>query len=124
MSKWYRAGTISVTLGSATVMGTATYWASAVDKPEPGDIFTDNQAMYEVDSITDDNTLVLDRPYEGATANSIAYGIIKIISQNGMTRISGQVSGVLEKLGERITVSTSAPAAEQGNDGDIWAVVV
>lgn len=123
MSKWYRTGTVNVTNNSPAIVGVVTYWATAADKPEAGDIFTDNSAMYEIDSIGSDGALVLDRPYEGATTSGMTYAIIKVISQNGMTRISGQVSDVLTKLGERVTVSTSAPSAPQGNDGDIWIVV-
>jgi len=124
MSKWYRTGTVNVTQGNASIIGVYTYWATAVDKPEIGDIFTDNMNMYEIIDITDDYNLVLDRPYEGVTAATMFYAIIKVISQNGMTRIAGQVSDVLSKLGDRITVSTAAPASDQGNDGDIWIVVV
>lgn len=124
MSKWYRTGTINVVNNSPAISGVVTYWATAADKPEVGDIFTDNSAMYEITAIADDTGLTLDRPYEGITANGIDYAIIKVISQNGMTRVAGQVSDVLTQLGEKITVSTSAPAAEQGKDGDIWVVVV
>ena len=124
MSKWYRTGKVNVVNGSDTVSGVAAYWATAADKPEAGDIFTDNEKMYEILTINSDSELLLDRPYEGDTGNNVSYAIIKVISQNGMTRVAGQVSEVLSKLGDRITVSTTAPASDQGNDGDIWIVVV
>tara|TARA_B110000902_G_scaffold258730_1_gene328927 strand:+ start:380 stop:754 length:375 start_codon:yes stop_codon:yes gene_type:complete len=123
MSKWYRTGTVTVTSGSDQVTGVATYWDSAADKPVPGDIFTDNSGLYEVNSIESDGALTLDRDFEGFTQVNQPYAIIKVISQNGMTRVAGQVSDVLAELGDKITVSTSAPASSQGKDGDIWVVV-
>jgi hypothetical protein len=123
MSKWYRTGTVTVTNGSDQVTGVATYWDSAADKPAAGDIFTDNSGLYEVSSIESDGALTLDRAFEGFTQVNQPYAIIKVISQNGMTRVAGQVSDVLAELGDKITVSTSAPASSQGKDGDIWVVV-
>jgi len=123
MSKWYRTGTVTITSGSDQVTGVATYWSTAADKPASGDVFTDNSGLYEVKSITSDGVLTLDRAFEGVTQVGQPYAIIKVISQNGMTRVAGQVSDVLAELGDKITVSTSAPASGQGKDGDIWVVV-
>ena len=123
MSKWYRTGTATLTNGSDQVTGVATYWDSAADKPASGDVFTDNSGLYEIISIESDGALTLDRQFDGLTGTGSPYAIIKVISQNGMTRVAGQVSDVLAELGDKITVSTSAPAASQGKDGDIWLVV-
>ena len=123
MSKWYRTGQVTIVSESDMVTGVATYWDSAADKPAAGDVFTDNSGLYEVKSIESDDKLTLDRPYEGLTKIGQPYAIIKVISQNGMTRVAGQVSDVLAELGDKITVSTSAPASSQGKDGDIWVVV-
>ena len=122
MSKWYRTGTATVTNGSATVAGVATYWLTAVNRPMAGDMFTDNQSVYEVDSVGSDGQLTLDRPYEGANASGLSYGIMLSASAATNTRIASQVSEVLELLGSRVTVSTTAPSAGQGKDGDIWIV--
>ena len=124
MSKWYRTGTVDVTNASAIVTGNTTYWQSAVDKPESGDIFLMGNEVYEIVSIEGDGSLTLDAPYTGSTLAAQPYRIIKLVSQNGMTRVAGQVSEVLNTLGERVTVSSAAPSSEQGNNGDIWIVVV
>lgn len=124
MSKWFRAGSVSVTQGSKIVTGTLTYWLTAANKPLAGDVFTDNNKIYEVVSIGSDTSLTLDREYEGDTNSELSYGIILSTSGTTNTRIAGQVATVLENLGDKITVSTTAPSPSQGKDGDIWIVAV
>ena len=124
MSNWYRTGTANVTNGSAAIVGTGTYWASAANKPEIGDIFTDNAKIYEIIGVADDDNLTLDRTYEGSNDAALAYAIILTASGTTNTRLTSQVTGVLDKLGDRVTVSTTAPSAGQGRDGDVWIVAV
>ena len=51
MSTWYKAGTVTITNGSANVVGVDTLWASQVSV---GDVFTiDGTKLYEIASITD-----------------------------------------------------------------------
>ena len=123
-SLWYRAGTVTLTNNSSTVTGAATYWSTAANKPETGDIFTNNVGIYEVIDIASDGTLTLDRPYEGSTQSGASYAIIRNTSATTNTRLAAQISSTLDKVGDRITVSTTAPSAGQGRDGDIWIVVV
>lgn len=123
MSVWYRNGTVSTTNGSSTVTGVTTYWATAANKPAVGDIFTgDDSKIYEIIEITDDNTIVLDRAFT-TTSSGASYAIIRNTSATTNTRLAAQVSATLDKLGNKITVSTTAPSAAQGLDGDIWIVV-
>jgi len=122
MTKWYRTGTVNLTNASATVTGAGCYWKDAANRPEAGDIFTDNNKIYEIASITDNDTLILDRLYEGVTALSVPYAIIRNTSATTNTRIAAQVTQTLEDLGDRVTVSTTAPSVGQGKDGDIWIV--
>lgn len=122
-SYWYRAGLAAVENGNTVVTGTTTYWDSAPNKPMAGDIFTvDMQTLYEIVSVDSDSQITLDRVYEGSTA-SVEYAIIRNSSATNNTRIAAQVSEVLQELGDKITVSTTAPSPGQGNDGDIWIVV-
>lgn len=123
MSKWYRTGTVSLTNGSDVVAGTGTYWATAANRPEAGDIFTDNAKIYEIISIDSDGSLTLDRPYEGTTATGVSYAIIRNTSATVNTRIAAQITDTLDLLGNRVTVTTTAPSAGEGKDGDIWIVV-
>ena len=71
---WYRTGTVSVTNGSKNVVGTGTAWSVMISV---GDVFTlDNSILYEIQTITDDLHIVLDRNYEGTTATDQTYTII------------------------------------------------
>jgi hypothetical protein len=89
-----------------------------------GDIFTqDNQTIYEIVSISGDGSLVLDRNFAATTVSGGTYSIIRNSSATVNTRIASQVSETLDLLGSRVTVSTTAPSASQGKNGDIWIVV-
>ena len=121
MSNWYRLGTIT-TDGSAVVTGSSTFWNSTANKPMAGDIFTaDNINLYEILSVDSDGQLTLDRNHS-TVVSSASYAIIRNTSATVNTRIAAQVSETLTALGSRITVSTTAPAGQQGNEGDIWIV--
>ena len=74
MSTWYKTGAVSVTNGSKNVVGTGTAWSVMISV---GDVFTlDNSILYEIQTITDDLHIVLDRNYEGSTATEQTYTII------------------------------------------------
>ena len=122
MSKWYRTGVVTLTKGSDKVMGVGTYWATAANKPAEGDMFVLDNRVYEVMEVVNDSTIVIDKLYNLATKASVAYGIMRSVSATTNTRLAAQVSDTLEKLGNRVTTSTTAPSAGQGKDGDIWIV--
>lgn len=66
-------GTVAVTNGSATVEGTTTDFVN--DGIVPGVMieFDGDGIFYEVSSVTDADTLVLTRVYEGTTASGLSY---------------------------------------------------
>lgn len=70
----YKTGTISVTNGSATVTGTDTDWSGS-DKFEAGSYILINEVPYEISSITDDDTIILTKEYQGSTASALEYRI-------------------------------------------------
>ena len=72
----YRTGTVSVTNGSAAVVGTGTLWAAEV---EPGDLFIipDDGVVYEVASVTDNTHLSLSANFAGTTAAAAVYAIAR-----------------------------------------------
>lgn len=122
MSKWYRTGVVNLTKDSDIVEGIGTYWASAANKPTEGDMFVLDTRVYEVMKVIDDSTIRIDKPYNLTTKTNVLYGIMRSVSATTNTRLAAQVSDTLEKLGNRVTVSTTAPSAGQGKDGDIWIV--
>ncbi|MBQ7154864.1 MAG: hypothetical protein IJR85_04845 [Synergistaceae bacterium] len=75
-TRWYRVGAAALTQNSKTVLGTDTYWLTA--GLNPGDLFTtDGAQFYEIDSITDNSTLVLKTAYAGSTNAESSYSIIR-----------------------------------------------
>lgn len=122
MSKWYRTGKASFTKGSDIVQGVGAYWATAANRPVEGDMMVFGNRVYEVTEIISDDQLRLDSAYDLATKVNASYGIMRSVSATTNTRLAAQVSDTLEKLGNRVTVSTTAPSAGQGKDGDIWIV--
>lgn len=122
MSKWYRTGTVTVVANSALVVGVGTYWKAGAVPPQAGDMLVVNNQLLEIAKIIDDNNLELETPYKAESLNSIEYGVVLTASGTSSARVFSAAQTVLEKLGNRITVSTSAPVAGQGNDGDIIIV--
>jgi len=71
---WYSVGTVTVTSGSASVVGTGTSFISLV---KPGHIFYGpDKALYEVLSVVSDTQLTLSLPYGDVTAAGAVYAVI------------------------------------------------
>ena len=68
----YKAGTVAVTSGSASVVGTGTQWLANIST---GSVFTiqGSKVPYVVGSITDDTHLTLASNYAGLSASGAAY---------------------------------------------------
>lgn len=71
---WYKAGTVAVTSGSASVLGTGTQWVS---KLKIGEVFyAPDGKLYEIEAISSDTTLTLTLPYAGDSNTAGAYVVI------------------------------------------------
>lgn len=70
---WYRAGTVSVSPGSAAVAGSGTSW---VANARPGDalVLPDGTAL-EILSVPSDGALTLVAPYAGTEVSGSSYAI-------------------------------------------------
>lgn len=92
-SAWYRAGTVSVTNGSATVTGTGTNWVSSGVKPVRGDIFSlDGDKFYEILAIVSDTQLTLASNFAGTSGAGKAYFIIQSASASDITRFTAAIT--------------------------------
>lgn len=79
MTGWYRTGTVAVTNGLNTIAGTGTYWLT--NGVALGDVFTaDFSVFYEVQNITAEGAITLDRNFAGTTASGANYAIIRNFS--------------------------------------------
>lgn len=73
MTQIYKVGTATVTNGSTAVAGTDTGWATAL---VAGGLFTRNGLSVPIESVTDDDTLVLALPWPGPTSTGL-YAIMR-----------------------------------------------
>ena len=71
----YRLGTIKVTQGSATVIGSGTRWATAGIN-QGANLYLDGQAFaHEIKTVVSDTEITLAKPYTGGTLSAQTYSI-------------------------------------------------
>lgn len=70
---WYDAGTVKVTINSATVTGTGTQWLAGARQGEA--FVAPDGRLYEVLNIASNTSLTLTKPYLGATATGQKYAL-------------------------------------------------
>jgi hypothetical protein len=71
----YEIGTVAMTNGSTSVIGTDTVWTSAMIGRKIR--FNGENAYYRIASVTDGTTIVLEVPYQGTTDTDATYSIYK-----------------------------------------------
>lgn len=101
----YKTGTVTVTSGSETVSGSSTAWQNAIIE---GDLFALTFAgpFYEIQSISDDETLTLDRAYEAETAADQSYVVLKISATRQSTAyLASQVQSLLTSYATVLSLS-------------------
>ena len=105
---WYKAGTVTLTAGSAEVVGSGTTWGDGAITP--GDSFSLVDASgaavephYEVAEVTDDTHLTLTVPYGGASASGVSYAIWNLAAEHTTPYLSSLVAALVQKFK---TVST------------------
>jgi len=74
---WYRAGTVSVTNGSTTVMGTGTAWVANVNVGEEFRLLG-GSVGFEIVAVVSDTQLTLATAYTGTTQGGQAYQIVPV----------------------------------------------
>lgn len=99
MSTWYRAGVVTVTEASATVVGVGTLFSLNVT---PGDIFTrDGNKVYEILTVNSNTQLTLKTVYAEATAASISYAIIQRPGDPLETDVLNKIQSLLVTWNQR-----------------------
>jgi len=112
---WYKAGTVSVTNGSAAVTGNLTSW---VDNAAQGQSFIGpDGGNYEIASITTATSMTLARPYLGPTASGASYAIMPVQGyQRDLTIQAAQL--LVNYAGMRDTIGAGIfPAGTPGTPG-------
>ena len=83
----FSTGTISLTNGSAEVVGASTFWL--VTDIRPGDVLRvdGHGILYFIESWTDLTHITLDTPYTGATGSGLGYSILRMSGDWGSNRV-------------------------------------
>jgi hypothetical protein len=103
----YQTGTVTVTNGSAAVVGSGTNWASDSDPVMAGDSFTviGDNATYQVASVQDDTHLSLTTNYTSrATASGLLYYITRDFTTLGIPVLKRGDVDVPNVIGRMATV--------------------
>ena len=105
---WYKAGTVTLTNGSAEVVGSGTTWGDGAITP--GDSFSLVDAsgaavepFYEVAEVTDDTHLTLTVPYGGTSVSGVNYALWNLAAEHTTPYLSALVAALVQKFK---TVST------------------
>ena len=108
----YKTGTVSVTNGSAEVVGVGTSWGSQMI--HAGDIFslTDTAGAavsphYEILTVTDETHLTLSVNYGGVTASGKNYMIWNLTGESTTAYLHTLVAALVQKFKNIITDATS-----------------
>ena len=127
---WYKAGTVTLTNGSAEVVGSGTTWGDGAITP--GDSFSLVDAsgaavepFYEVAEVTDDTHLTLTVPYGGASASGVNYALWNLAAEHTTPYLSSLVAALVQKFKTVSTdilnyvtrAETAATNAETAKDG-------
>ena len=128
---WYRTGTVAVTNGSKTVTGVGTLWTSAVNA---GDAFAlvdanlnPTGAWYEVESVTNNTTLVLKQSYAGTTGSNKQYCVFNLVGNmttpsfaQRLATFFASFQGLIDKPTTTPTASSIPIADSGGKIADGW----
>jgi len=99
MATWYRTGTVAVTNGNATIVGTGTLWTL---NSNAGDIFIGpDLAQYEISAVTDDThinvkTLAGVAGYAGSTLSNQNYAIIRNFTSTLSSQLAAQLTTLVD----------------------------
>ncbi|USY23937.1 hypothetical protein NIZ92_11440 [Alcaligenes sp. 1735tsa3] len=100
---WYDAGTVKVTLNSATVTGTGTQWLAGARQGEA--FVAPDGRLYEVLNVASDTSLTLTKPYIGATATGQKYALAPM---------QGYVKELADRAAELLPVLSEIGTAAKG----------
>lgn len=95
---WYREGTINLTKGNKTVVGTGTAWGVTANGVLPGMILIgpDNK-LYEIKSIESDTSLTLVEAYGGSTQTNVPCRIITTY-EGDLTQFSARFTALMSRM--------------------------
>ena len=112
---WYRTGTVAVTNGSKTVTGVGTLFTTAVNV---GDAFAlvdanlnPTGAWYEVESVTNNTTLVLKQSYAGSTGSNKQFCVFNLVGNMTTPSFAQRLATFFASFQSLIDKPTTTPTA-------------
>lgn len=119
---WYDAGTVNVTVNSATVTGTGTKWLAGARQGEA--FVAPDGRLYEVLNVASDTSLTLTKPYIGATATAQKYALAPM--QGYVKELADRVAALLllsqEEWGSVLKAADLQASPNDATSGKILAV--
>jgi hypothetical protein len=116
---WYKSGTANLINGSTTVTGVDTQWLTAGVKT--GDPFTvDDTRNYEIASVTNNTTLTLVKPFQGASGNAQSYAIVRNWAATMTAELAAKVAELLSKYEAFIDADLSKIIGPKGEPGWVY----
>ncbi|WP_341667332.1 hypothetical protein [Alcaligenes sp. SDU_A2] len=101
---WYDAGTVNVTLNSATVTGVGTQWLAGARQ---GEAFVGPDGrLYEVLNIASDTVLTLTKPYRGATQTAQPYALAPL--QGYVKELADRAAELLRRYYDALTLAENS----------------
>lgn len=101
---WYDAGTVNVTLNSATVTGVGTQWVAGARQ---GEAFVGPDGrLYEVLNIASNTSLTLTRPYRGATQAAQPYALAPF--QGYVKELADRAAELLRRYSDALVLAEGA----------------
>lgn len=80
----YTTGTVTITSGNSTVIGTGTVWSSATHKGMSLQVTDGSDGnWYEVDTVSNNTSLTLLTPYAGPSVTAVTYKLGQILNVPG-----------------------------------------
>ena len=122
----YQTGTVSVTNGSANIVGTGTLWLTEIAVGQEFRLQSGNGGSYTVNAVTDDTHIVLSTTFQGTTASGLSYYIHRDFTSNNMPRMSvGDVDSPLiftraiDRIDELLTITTPSGTTDLDSITDV-----
>lgn len=117
---WYREGSVDVTQGSKTVVGTGTLWGVQARKGDLFGLIESGRAVYfyEIDTITDNTHLELVNPYAETTATAQSYAIIRNFNTTMTSETNARLVSFIAEWKLALQQNLRGDKGDPGDDGN------
>lgn len=117
---WYKEGSVDVTQGSKTVVGTGTLWGVQARKGDLFGLIESGRAVYfyEIDAITDNTHLELVNAYAETTATAQSYAIIRNFNTTMTSETNARLVSFIAEWKLALQQNLRGDKGDPGDDGN------